>query len=76
MFCEKCNQKVNVRTIRRVSDQIVCKQCILNNNNIDNIDKIDKIDKINPSFEEAKSECLAKIFVYTYSLLYKNKIIS
>ncbi len=70
MICEICQTKVNVRNIVRSEDQnqVYCKKCV----------KEDKKEKIiqNSEFEEAKNELFAKSFIYTYSLLYKNKIIS
>ncbi len=70
MICEICQTKVNVRNIVRSEDQnqVYCKKCV----------KEDKKEKIiqNSEFEEAKNELFVKSFIYTYSLLYKNKIIS
>jgi hypothetical protein len=68
MICETCQTKVNVRNIVRSEDQnqIYCKKCIGN--------KKEEIIQ-NQGFEEAKNELFAKSFIYTYSILYKNKII-
>jgi protein-arginine kinase activator protein McsA len=69
MICEICQTKVNVRNIIRSEDQnhVYCKKCV----------KEDKKEMIqNQEFEEAKNELFVKSFIYTYSLLYKNKIIS
>ncbi len=70
MICEICQTKVNVRNIIRSEDQnqIYCKKCF---------QKEEKKEEVkNQEFEEAKNELFAKSFIYTYSLLYKNKIIS
>jgi hypothetical protein len=70
MICEICQTKVNVRNIVRSEDQnqVYCKKCF---------QKEEKKEEVkNQEFEEAKNELFAKSFIYTYSLLYKNKIIS
>jgi hypothetical protein len=65
MKCEKCNIKVNARNIVRSEDlnHIYCNQCFIKTSNKTIITN-EKLDEV-----------LAKTFVYTYALLYKNKMI-
>ena len=88
MFCLQCNQKLNVKNIVRLcksSDtHIYCKECFENhhlNKHIINcascnsfILNKDDIKEVNQDFENKKDELLAKSFIATYSLLYKNNL--
>ena len=70
MKCQECDQKVTVRNIVRKDDgHISCKVCAEREEG-----EVDQ--NQDQAFVDAKNECLAKVFIYTYSQLYKHKIIS
>lgn len=67
MKCVRCETKVNVRNIRRVGEEIFCKSCAPCE---------EKSVEVNEEFCKLKDELFAKAIVYTYALLYKEKMIS
>ncbi len=90
MFCLGCNQKLNVKNIVRLcksyDNHIYCKSCFDNNQLQNNIiicpscnsfisNKVEP-KEVNENIEDKKDELLAKTFITTYSILYKNNYIS
>ncbi len=69
MKCTQCDQKVTVRNIvREENGSISCKSCIEK--------ACCKVEgREDQAFIDAKNECFAKACIYTYSQLYKHKII-